>query len=217
MEFGDRNLMGTGTYPSDPTAGATMEGLAPGVVTVATNSYAHPFPFQPGPGAYPGTDQIFTGGPDTIPLDGYTHSLGTVAGSQALTFDYSSLVPAGHKVDTLTLGIAADDFQQPAFREPFTAKINGIVDSALSNQLNALDLSGPKVQFLSVGIDAAILAPSNILSLSVERGGTGGDGWAVDFATIGVTTSVPEPSTFCVLAFGVAGLALRARRPRAAA
>ncbi len=215
MQFGDRNLLGTGTYPSDPTAGATLEGLAPGAVTVATNAFPHTFPFKPGPDTFPGTDQMYASGVPTGQADGYTRSSGTVGGPQVLTMDYSKLVPAGQKVDTLTLGVAADDFQQPVFHQPFTAKVNGIVDAALSNQLNALNLSSPAVQFLTVGINKSVLTPSNVLSLTIDRGGPGGDGWAVDFTTVGVTTStqaVPEPGTLCVLGFGLAGLALRSRR-----
>ncbi len=36
VEYGNENLLNTGTYPSDPKAGATLQGLAPGVVTFAT-------------------------------------------------------------------------------------------------------------------------------------------------------------------------------------
>jgi len=215
MQFGDRNLLGTGTYPSDPTAGATLEGLAPGAVTLATNSYSHAFPFQPGADTFPGTDQMFTKGQPVGQADGYTKSPGAVDGPQVLAMDYGKLVPAGQKVDTLTLGVAADDFQQPVFHQPFTAKINGVVDAALSNQLNAMNLSSPTLKFLTVGIDKSVLTPSNVLSLSIDRGGPGGDGWAVDFTTVGVTTStqaVPEPGTLCVLGLGIAGLALRSRR-----
>ena len=40
LTFGTENCLGTGCYgASDPTAGATLAGLAPNVVTDATNSY----------------------------------------------------------------------------------------------------------------------------------------------------------------------------------
>ncbi len=217
MQFGDRDLLNTGAYADDPTAGATMQGLAPGAVTVATNSYAHPFPFTPDPGTFSGTDQMYTSGQDTRPHDGYSGSAGTVAGPQVLTMDYGSLVPAGQKIESLTLGVAADDVQQPRFHLPFVAKVNQVVNAALTNQLNAMDLGTPLVKFFSVGIDPAILSPSNVLDLSIERAGPGSDGWAVDFTTVGVTTavqSVPEPTTLSAMVLGAVALGLRAYRRR---
>ena len=223
MQFGDQNLLGTGTYPSDPTAGATLQGLAPGAVTVATNSFHHAFPFAPAPGAYPGTDQMYTMGAHSSTHDGYSVSSGAVNGPQVLTMDYGSVLPAGQKVGTLTLGLAADDFQQPTLHEPFVAKVNGVVDAALSNQLNSLNLGSPSVQFFTVGIDPSVLAPTHVLTLDIERAGAASDGWAVDFATVGVTAgpqAVPEPTTLSVLALGIAGLGIRSirrRRPRPSA
>jgi hypothetical protein len=217
MQFGDRNLLNTGAYPDDPTAGATLQGLAPGAVTAATRSYAHPFPFTPDPGTFAGTDQMYASGQDTRPRDGYSGSTGSVEGPQVLTMDYSSLVPSGQEVESLTLGIAADDFQQPRFGLPYVARVNQVIDAALTDQLNAMDLGGPEVRFFSVGIDPAILAPSNVLELSIARTGQGSDGWAVDFTTIGVTTaaqSVPEPTTLSVLVLGAVALGLRTYRRR---
>ncbi len=217
MQFGDRNLLGTGTYSSDPTAGATVQGLAPGAVTVATNSFRHPFPFTPAAGAFPGTDQMYTMGAPSTTHDGYSVSPGVVNGPQVLTMDYTSLVPAGEKVGTLTLGIAADDFQQPLLHQPFVAKVNGVVNAALSNQLNTLNLSSPAVQFFSVGLDPSVLTPTNVLTLDIQRAGPASDGWALDFATIGVThgpQAVPEPTTLSVMALGIAGLGVRAWRRR---
>jgi hypothetical protein len=160
---------------------------------------------------------MYTSGPATRPHDGYSGSAGTVEGPQVLTMDYNSLVPAGQKVESLTLGIAADDFQQPRFNQPFVAKVNQVINAALTNQLNAMDLGTPEVRFFSVGIDPAILAPSNVLDLSIERAGPGRDGWAVDFTTIGVTTAaqpVPEPTTLGVMVLGAVGLGLRSYRRR---
>jgi hypothetical protein len=60
--FGDRDCLGQGCYGATvPTAGATLQGLAPNVVTLATSSFGHGFPFTPGAGDFPGTDQIFVG------------------------------------------------------------------------------------------------------------------------------------------------------------
>ena len=74
-----------------------------------------------------------------------------------------------------------------------------------------MNLSTPPVQFFSVGIDPSLLVPSSVLTLSIDRGGPASDGWAVDFATIGVTP-VPEPSTFLVMLLGFAALGARGLR-----
>jgi hypothetical protein len=134
-----------------------------------------------------------------------------VNGPQLLTLDYSSLVPAGQRINTLTLGIAADDFQFPSFGQPFTAQVNGVTNAALTAKLDAIDESGPQVHFFTIGIDPAVLSPTNTLNLRIDEGGDGGDGWAVDFLTVGVTTTqiaatVPEPSSLTLLTLG--GLAL---------
>ena len=126
-----------------------------------------------------------------------------------LTLDYSSLLSSGETIETLTLGIAADDFQFPVFGQPFTATVDGTVDTALTNELNSLSETGPVVHFFTIGLDPSIDTPSHTLTLSIDEGGDGGDGWAVDFLTVGVTgttSAVPEPST--VLPLGLAAVAL---------
>ena len=45
------------------------------------------------------------------------------------------------------------------------------------------------MQFFSIGLDPASLDESNVLTLTIDEGGDGGDGWAVDFLTVGVETS----------------------------
>jgi hypothetical protein len=137
LEFGNENVLGTGTYPSDPKAGATLQGLAPNVVTDATLSLGHGFPFSPGPGDFPGTDQIYVGSNQTGNHDGYSGFSGRLPGPQVVTLNYSSLVSAGQLVTTLTLGIASDDFQFTVFGQPFTASVNGTTDTALTNKLNS--------------------------------------------------------------------------------
>jgi hypothetical protein len=213
IEYGNENLLGTGTYATDPKAGATLWGLSPGVVKVATNSFGHTFPFSPGPGDFAGTDQIYVGSVQTGAHDGYSAAAERINGPQVITMDYSGLVPAGQSVATLTLGIASDDFQFPAIGQPFTAKINGVVDTAITNTLNSVNEGGPVEQFFTVGIGTAGLLSSHVLTLSIDEGGDGGDGWAVDFLTIGVTTSaVPEPSSFFLLSAGFGGALLAAVR-----
>lgn len=209
IEYGNENLLGTGTYPSDPKAGATLVGLAPGVVTESSNYYPHSFPFSPAAGDYPGTDQIYVGSVQTGADDGYSSSSQRINGPQVISMDYSSLVPAGQSVSTLTLGIASDDFQFPAFGNPFIVSINGIADAPLTTELESLNETGPQEHFFTIGIDPADLLPSNNLTLSIDEGGNGGDGWAVDFLTIGVTT-VPEPTGLLVLP--LAAIALVGRR-----
>lgn len=211
--YGTENLLGTGTYSSDPTAGATLVGLAPGDVTFAALAQNHGFPFSPAPGAYPGTDQIYVGQNQTAFHDGYSQASSRIAGPQVVSFDYSSLVPAGSSVDTLTLGIAADDFQYSVFGNPFSASINGTFDPVLSATLNSLKETGPVVHLFTIGINAASLSSSDILNLSINEGGDGGDGWAVDYFTIGVTTSpIPEPSSWFLLAAGIGGLIAPSRK-----
>jgi len=208
LTYGDPDCLNTGCYgASDPTAGATQQGLAPGVSTQASTQFAHGFPFSPQPGDFPGTDQIFVGSTQTGAEDGYSSSAERLNGPQVLTLDYGSLVGPGQVVTTLTLGIAADDFQFPVFGQPFTAMINGVVNAALTNLLNSVDQTGPVVRFLTLGLDPAIDTGSHVLTISIDQGGNGGDGWAVDFLTVGVTTaSVPEPSTLVLVGATLVGL-----------
>src|SRR6516162_5973846 len=101
--YGTENVLGTGTYSSDPTAGATLFGLVPGNVTFASLIQAHSYPFSPSAGDYPGTDQIYVGSNQTGAHDGYSQAASRIAGPQVISLDYSSLVSPGSVVDTLTL------------------------------------------------------------------------------------------------------------------
>src|SRR5579864_2153151 len=81
LTFGDEDCLGTGCYgASDSTAGATLQGLAPGASTLATNSFGHGFPFTPDAGDFPGTDQIFVGSVQTGAHDGYSISAQRING-----------------------------------------------------------------------------------------------------------------------------------------
>jgi hypothetical protein len=114
-----------------------------------------------------------------------------------LTLDYSSLVGAGQSVTSLTLGIAADDFQFPVFGQPFLVMLDGSSDANLTTKLESLNETGPVVHFFTIGLDPALDNASHTLTLSIDQGGDGGDGWAVDFLTLGVETTAtetPEPS-----------------------
>jgi PEP-CTERM motif len=216
IEYGNENVLGTGTYSSDPKAGATLTGLAPGVVTMANLITPHGYPFSPGPGDFQGTDQIYVGTNQTAIDDGYSAYSGRIQAPDVLTMDYSGLVPAGQSLTGLTLGIAADDFQFPVFGNPFTATVNGTVDVALTNELNSLNETGPVVQFFTIGLGLSELTNTNVLTLSISEGGTGGDGYAIDFLTIGVTTqSVPEPSSLILFGAGTLAILARGMRRRA--
>jgi len=200
ITYGDMDALGTGAYGSnDPIAGATLQGLAAGTVTFASLVTGHSYPFSPGVGDFSGTDQIYVGATQTAFHDGYSTAGSRVNGPQIFTLDYSSLIPPGSHVGTLTLGIAADDFQFPTFGQPFTASINGTDNAALTAALNSLNQTGPLVQFFTIGIDPAALTSNHQLTLAINQLGDGGDGWAVDFLTVGVTTTtsmspVPEPA-----------------------
>jgi hypothetical protein len=181
MTYGDKDCLQQGCYgATDPVTGATLQGLAPDTITLATNSFGHAYPFTPDAGDFPGTDQIYVGHAQTGAHDGYSGSAPRIPGPQTLVLDYSSLLTGG-SLSTLTLGIAADDFQFPVFGQPFTATVNGSVDAALTAELNALSQSGPVVQFFTIGLNPAIDTASHILTISIDEGGDGGDGWAVDF------------------------------------
>ena len=142
-----------------------------------------------------------------------------VKGPDNFSLDYSSLLPAGQTLQTLTLGIELDDFQYAKYGNPFTATINGVASPEIDSILNKVVLTDPSSQFYTFGIDPALLNGSNVLNLSIDEGGDGGDGYAVDFLTVGVTTNeapVPEASTTVslglLLALGLGGLAVTARK-----
>jgi len=206
LEYGDADVLGTGgSYPIDPRTGATLQGLAPNAVTFGAPEVAHGFPFTPVAGDFPGTDQIFVGATQTGFRDGYSTSP-RLNGPQTFVLDYASLVPGGATIATFTLGIAADDFQFPSFGQAFTASINGVVNSALTDVLNGIEQGGPQVQFFTIGIAPGSLLPGHVLTLAIDQGGDGGDGWAVDFLTAGVTivpTAVPEPASWALACLGL--------------
>ena len=211
--YGTEDALGTGAYGTDdPTAGATKIGLAPNVSSLATKSYAHTFPFTPSPGDFPGTDQIYVGSVQTASDDGYSSSPDRISGPDVITMDYSSLVPADSTIQTVTLGIAADNFEFPVFGQPFNITLNGASAPALTSLLESLDQSGPIVQYVTLGISPSTLGPSNVLTLSIDEGGNGGDGWAVDFTTVGVTTTaVPEPATLSLVLLAAPAVLARRR------
>ncbi len=93
------------------------------------------------------------------------------------------------------------------FGQPFTAAINGITNQVLTNTLNSLNETGPQEHFLTIGISTLTLLSNNVLTLKINEGGDGGDGWAVDFLTIGVTTqAVPEPKSIVTMSLGMISL-----------
>jgi hypothetical protein len=212
LTFGDEDCLNTGCYgASDPTAGATLSGVAVNVVTDSSGFFGHGFPFSPS-GDFPGTDQIYAGSVQTGTHDGYAFSAQRINGPQVLTLDYGSLVAPGRTVSSLTLGVGSDDFQFPVFGQPFSATLDGSGAAALIAKLNALNETGPVEHFFTIGLDPKLDNPSHTLTLSIDQGGDGGDGWAVDFLTVGVTTTaVPEPASWAMMLVGFAGLGALAR------
>jgi hypothetical protein len=217
ITFGTVDCLTNNCYgANDPTAGTTLLGLAPGASTSASISFGHGFPFTPSAGDFPGTDQIYVGSTQTGAHDGYSVYAGRLNAPLVLTLDYSSAIPAGQSLQTLTLGLALDDFQFAVFGQPFSIAINGAPDATIGAFINGLDQSGPVVQFFTFGLSTSVDNGSHVLTISIDEGGDGGDGFAVDFATVGVTTaptsSVPEPSAPALIAVSLAGLALRSAR-----
>ena len=126
---------------------------------------------------------------------------------------------AGQTVTSLTLGIAADDFQFPVFGQPFLVTLNGGSDPSLTTKLESLNESRPVVHFFTIGLDPALDNASHTLTLSINEGGDGGDGFAVDFLTLGVETAsatTPEPSGIVMsgMVLGVISIALWFRHRR---
>ncbi len=194
--YGDRDLVGFHYPPgAEPTRGARLTGLAPGAITLSAEGFGHGFPFKPGDNQpdgvedYPNTDQIFVGSNQTASHDGYAQFDSRKQGPATFSLDYSKLVPAGARITTLTLGIAIDDVQFAMWGQPFNASINGRQDRAISSELNKIDDTGPMTRFFSAGIDPATLSPDHILRVAIDEGGDGGDGFAVDFLTVGVTAT----------------------------
>lgn len=213
MTYGDVDIVNQAAPGAfDPRDGAVLEGLAPGQLSAGTYAYGHGYPFSPSPGDYPGTDQIYVGANQTASHDGYSASPQRIAGPQVITIDYSALLSPNHPVTTFTLGLAMDDFQAPLWGNPFTGSVNGKPYDPLSALLNSVTQTGPIERFHSIGIDTSLLDPSGILTLTIDEGGDGGDGWALDFVTAGVT--VPEPATMPVLLAGLFGLGMLRRTAR---
>jgi hypothetical protein len=195
--YGDRDLVGFHYPPgANPVAGARLIGLAPGAITVAAEGFGHGFPFKPGDNNvngdedYPNTDQIFVGSNQTAAHDGYAQFDDRKKGPAVFSLDYSKLVPAGAKISSLTLGIAVDDVQFAMWGQPFNASVNGQPDAVITSELNKIDDTGPMTRFFSAGIDPATLTSDHILNVAIDEGGDGGDGFAIDFLTVGVTTSI---------------------------
>jgi hypothetical protein len=216
LTYGTEDCLTTGCYgANDPTSGATLLGLSANAITDSSNSFGHGYPFSPTAGDFAGTDQIYVGSVQTGSDDGYSVAPQRINGPDVMTLNYSPLVGSGQTVTSLTLGIAADDFQFPLFGNPFTATVNGSVDVALSNELNSLNESGPMVHFFTIGLDPSLDTASHTITLSIDEGGNGGDGYAIDFLTMGVTTAAtgtPEPASLMSLAGGLVGLGLLRRR-----
>ena len=210
MQYGDADLCNTGTYGSDPLANALNVGLAAGVVSLGDTAFGHAYPFGPQLGDYAGTDQIYVGSTQTNAHDGYAGSGSRISGPQVITMDYSSLVNPGDTIATLTLGIMTDDFQFPSFSQPYVITINGQAYQPLVDAVQSIDESGPVARFLAIGIDTSLLTNDHLLTLSIDQAGDGGDGWAVDFLTIGVTTT-PAPASASLLGFAALAVARRRR------
>jgi len=183
--FGDVDMLGTGTYPVDPTTIVATQGLVEGAGAYMP-AIGHSWGFVPEDDDFPGTDQIYTGSVQLGYHDGYSIAEERISGPQEFVLDASDLLCAEGHVTSLTLGIAADDFQQPSFGQPFSVLINGVFHHQLSYWMNTIDQTGPCVGLYCLGLDPLLLGSDGIMAVTIDQGGDGGDGWAVDYLTLGV-------------------------------
>jgi hypothetical protein len=216
--YGDIDKLGSGfVTPADSYDGATLLGLAAGTTSSASSSFGHGFPFTPEVDDFAGTDRIYVGSTQTAFHDGYSSFGSRASGPQTFTLDFSSLLPAGHEITTLTLGLGLDDFQFGGFGQPYVGQVNGAAYAPLSTLLNSVNQTGPSTRFYTIGLDVASIAGTSF-TVSINQGGTGGDGWAIDYLTVGVQTqkisNVPEPATVALLGGGLLVVGLVSRRPR---
>jgi hypothetical protein len=79
-----------------------------------------------------------------------------------------------------------------------------------------MNLGGPVMHFFTLGLSSALDTPAHTLTVTIDNLGNGGDGWAVDFLTVGVTTTgaaaAPEPGMMVLMGAGLIGLAGLVRR-----
>jgi len=195
LVFGDKDLFGS-QYPNgvDPTTGAQLSGLQPGQVSTATQTYDYNDNFTPnfgdlgGQTDYPGTDQLYVASNTTPQMNQIQR------GPQVISMDYSSQVPPGQAVSGLTLGMSITGFDAQETQQTYSVWINNQIDVPLSRYINSVELGAHATQFFAIGVDPQLLLPNNTLTLKIDSTGSQNPlAWAIDFLTIGVTTS-PAPA-----------------------
>lgn len=192
--FGDLDRVGNGTYLTSPWDTAALFGLTAGQ-TSAGPVFPAAGPTPPNQADFQRTDRVLKGTGSA--QDGYANAMNNpLSGAHTFTLDYTAALQGGTAVDTLTIGVMLIDVQ-PSASAQYTLNVNGSA-SAFTNitgVVNGLDQAGQAGQFLSFGVPLDVLAlnPSaNTLNFTIDQG-VGGDGFAVDFLTVGVTP-VPEPA-----------------------